>query len=473
MIYLTKPYDHQAGAVERFYNRSYGALFLEQGLGKSKILLDIIRNSRTRNILILAPNGLHANWHHKEIGQHFGDSCSYYWKGTPSSRKQKNILECFLDGRAGNAWDTKFMLMNVEAIRTKEGFLAAQSFLNGRTDTMMVVDESTCIKNPKALVTKACFKLGAYANRRFILTGTPMTQGPLDLFSQSKFLHEGAIPYRTMTAFKARFAIEEIRTFGQRSVRTITGYQNLEHLSEVMSPFSLRLLKKDCLDLPPKVWQTQYIEMTKQQEKAYQELKNLAITQLASGSIVSSTIPLTLIMKLQQVCSGFVNDDEGNAISLPSGKLNALLQIAEVQKPLVIFCAFRQNHADINQALSDIYGEDKVVSYIGGMNQESRTQSVQRFQNGEADFIICSSAGAKGITLTRASTTVYFSSDYKLETRLQSQDRIHRIGQKETCTYVDLVCPDTIDQKIIDTLQSKKQLSDLVLDELVQLIHEA
>jgi len=479
MIYKTKPYEHQDDAVKRFQQKPYGALFLEQGLGKSKIILDLIENSDSKNILILAPNGLHANWYYKEIEEHFGSvlgarekermegDTAYMWKGPPTSRRMKQRLDHFIKIQDCNR---KFLLMNVEAIRTKGGFQTAKDFLAQNNKTFICIDESTCIKNPKAMVTKAAHKLGALADRRFILTGTPMTQGPLDLFSQSKFLHESAIPYRTYTAFKSAFAIQETRYAGMRSFQHITGYKNLDHLTDVMKPFSLRLLKKDCLDLPEKIWQTQYVELTKEQLKAYAELKSHALTELAMGETVSSTIPLTTIMKLQQICSGFVTTDEGSEIELPNNKIKALMQIAENSQPLVIFCAFRKNVAQIQNALADRYNPDSVVTYIGGMDNDARTKAREKFQSGEAKFIICTSAGAKGLTLTRASTMVYFSNTYQLETRLQSQDRIHRIGQTEVCTYIDLVCPGTMDQQILLALENKKQLSDLVLEDLVNLI---
>jgi SNF2 family DNA or RNA helicase len=479
MKYLTQPYKHQENAVNRFVTEEYGALFLEQGLGKSKIILDLIANSNTKNILILAPNGLHANWYFKEIEEHYGpiraarskpicgETSAYFWKGPPTSRPLLHNLDHFTKN---DLCDRKFFLMNVEAIRTKNGFQPAFEFLKKNKNTLLCIDESTCIKNPKAIQTKAAFKLAALADRRFILTGTPMTQGPLDLFSQAKFLHSGAIPYRTYTGFKAAFAEQETCYAGNRSFQKIVGYRNLEHLTEIMKPFSLRLLKKDCLDLPEKIWQTQLIEMTKAQTKAYQDLKTHALTELAYGDIVSSTIPLTTIMKLQQICSGFVTTDDGKEIELPNNKIKALLQIAENAKPLVIFCAFRRNVSQIANALADHYDPKRIVTYIGGMDNNARTEARERFQNGEADFILCTSAGAKGLTLTRANTLVYFSNSYQLETRLQSQDRIHRIGQEETCNYIDLTCQGTIDQRILEALQNKKQLSDMVLADLVDLI---
>jgi SNF2 family DNA or RNA helicase len=471
MQYKTKPFPHQKAVAERFTPLEYGGMFLEQGLGKTKIALDVVYNNpETEAILILAPNGLHANWFYKEIPIHYsGKPVMWYWKGPPTSKKLKREAKYFLSGQEHGV---HFLLMNIEAIRTPKGFAFADEFLSAHKHRTIIIDESTCIKNPKAQVTKSAFKLAAKSERRFILSGTPITQGPLDIFSQAKFLHPTALPFRTYTAFKSAFAVQETCFAGQRSFQKVVGYQNIQQLTELMKPFSIRLLKKDCLDLPEKMWDTQMIEMTKEQDTAYQELKSHALTVL-QGEMVSSTIPLTTIMKLQQICSGFVTTDEGTEVELPNNKIKALVQIAESTKPLVIFCAFRRNVAMIHRALSDAFGPSKVETILGGQDATSRQSVVDRFQNGDSDFVICTSAGAMGLTLTRASTLVYFSNTYSLLIRSQSQDRIHRIGQKETCNYIDLACPNTIDLQILNILQSKQDLSNMVLEDLIQIIKDS
>ncbi len=224
------------------------------------------------------------------------------------------------------------------------------------------------------------------------------------------------------------------------------------------------------MDLPDKTFIEEHVEMTKEQTKAYNEMKDLCMAQLSSGEIVTTTQALTKLLKLHQILTGFVIDDEGTTHELPSNRIKRLLQIAEAKKPLVIFCAYRQNVAQVRDALWEAYGADKVVTYFGDTSQHERTQAVTRFQNGEADFFIGTSAAAKGLTLHRADTTVYFSNNYSLETRLQSQDRIHRIGQTNRCTYIDLITPNTIDQMILAALAAKKDLATTVLNDLTELL---
>ena len=255
-----------------------------------------------------------------------------------------------------------------------------------------------------------------------------------------------------------------------RSFRKIIGHQQLDRLAAEISPFSLRLLKEECLDLPEKVFVKHVVEMTKEQSQAHEQLKNLCMTQLESGEIVSVQLALTKLMKLHHILTGFIKDDDGVVHPLPNNRANAVLQIAESSQPLVIFCAYRENVRMVAEALRTQYGADSVVEYTGGTTGPDRTRAVERFQKGEAQFFIGTSAAAKGLTLHAASHMVYFSNNFSLETRLQSQDRIHRIGQSKKCTYTDIVIPGSADMHILERLLQKKELSDTVLDDIKSLL---
>lgn len=466
MKYKTKPLKHQEQATERFVNEPYGALFCEMGTGKSKIILDVIQNSKSPvSVLIVAPNGLHHNWARNEIPKHVESADVYCWNGPPSSKKKRQELQAFYNKESYN----KFFLVNIEALRTKSGFDYALAFLvgSGNTERHFIVDESTCIKNPKAIQTKAVMRLAKQSDRRWILNGTPITQGPLDLFSQCKFLDANSIPEKTMTTFKHAYAVENTMTFGMRSFKQVVGYQNLDKLTKNLEPFSLRLEKKDCLDLPEKTFNQVFVELTAEQERVYKDLKNDCITALKDG-LVTTTMALTKIVKLHQILTGFVITDDGITVDLQNNRIAALKQICEVAKPLVIFCAYKHNVQQVRLALVD----HKWVSYTGDDSTAKKNEAVRAFQEGEADIFIGTSAAAKGLTLTRASTMVYYSNNYSLETRLQSQDRIHRIGQDNKCTYIDLVVPNSIDEAILKRLEEKKELSNEVLDDLIDIIKQ-
>ena len=466
MIYKTKPLKHQEQATERFVNEKYGALFCEMGTGKSKIILDIIQNSKTPvAVLVVAPNGLHHNWARNEIPKHLDKADVYCWNGSPTSKKRKQELNAFYNKQSYN----KFFLINIEALRTKSGFDFAQAFLagTGASERHMIVDESTCIKNPKAQQTKAVMRLAKQTERRWILNGTPITQGPLDLYSQCKFLDANSIPEKTMTTFKHAYAIERTMTMGNRSFNKVVGYQNLDQLTKNIEPFSLRLEKKDCLDLPEKTFTPVYVELTAEQERVYQSIKNDSIAML-QGELVTTTMALTRIIKLHQILTGFVITDDDKTVNLRNNRIAILQQLAETTTPLVVFCAYKHNVVQIKKALEDY----KVVSYTGDDSTTQKNDAVRAFQNGEADIFVGTSAAAKGLTLTRASTMVYYSNNYSLENRLQSQDRIHRIGQDNKCTYIDLVVPNSIDETILKRLEQKKELSNEVLDDLIDIIKQ-
>jgi SNF2 family DNA or RNA helicase len=469
MIYKTKPFKHQEDAVKRFVDAPYGALFCEMGTGKTKMVLDILQNAEDNvDSVVIAPNGLHHNWAINEIPTHVAKDVEVYcWRGPIKTKKARQEFTRFI-----NTTDkSRMLLINVEALRTSAGFDTTNKFLDStQHEVHMIVDESTCIKNPKAMQTKRVLKLSEKANCKWILNGTPITQSPLDLFSQCKFLHPRALPYSTYTAFKHAFAVETTMTMGHRSFRKIIGYQNLDTLTKLLEPFSLRIEKKDCLDLPDKTFTRMAVEMTAEQKRIYKTMKDDCLALLDSGSLVTTTLALTRIVKLHQIITGFVTDDEGTEHPIDNNRIAALMQIAETTKPLVVFCAYRHNVRTICEALSKEHGADKVVAFSGDESSNQRNEAVRRFQEGEADFFIGTSAAAKGLTLHRASTMVYYSNNYSLETRLQSQDRIHRIGQDSKCTYIDLVVPQTVDDAILKRLEQKKELSSMVLDDLIEII---
>jgi SNF2 family DNA or RNA helicase len=466
MIYKTEPLQHQKQAVERFIDEPYGALFCEMGTGKTKIQLDILQNAKTPvAALIVAPNGLHHNWARNEIPKHVTKADIYCWNGPPSSKKKRQELTNFYNKQSYN----KFFLINIEALRTKSGFDYALAFLVGsaKSERHMIVDESTCIKNPKAQQTKAVMRLAKQAERRWILNGTPITQGPLDLYSQCKFLDAASIPERTYTTFKHAYAVEQTMTMGNRSFNKVVGYKNLDELTKNIESFSLRIEKAQCIDLPEKTFTPHFIELTPEQERVYNSIKQESVA-LLENNVVTTTMALTRIIKLHQILTGFVITDDDVTVNLKNNRIAALQQIAETTKPLVVFCAYKHNVKQIKNALKD----HSIVTYTGEDSTTQKNQAVEEFQNGNADIFVGTSAAAKGLTLTRASTMVYYSNTYSLENRLQSQDRIHRIGQDNKCTYIDLVVPNSIDETILKRLEQKKELSNEVLDDLINIIKQ-
>ena len=356
--------------------------------------------------------------------------------------------------------------MNVEAFSTEIGIKFASKFLNSHK-TLMAIDESTTIKTPTAKRTKNIIQLGAHAKYRRIMTGSPVTKNPLDLYTQCYFLDPYLLDHASYYSFRNRYAIMKTMNVRGRSIQVVHKFQNLGELSETLKPFSYRVLKEDCLDLPAKNFTKRHIILTSEQKKIYEQMKKEAIATL-NGKVTSTMTVLTQLMRLHQITCGHFTADDGSTQLIPNNRITELMNVLEETEGKAIIWANYQR--DVNQIIKAIvkeYGPGSVVDYYGLTPQEERQENIKKFQNGDdCRFIVgTTQTGGYGITLTKANTVVYFSNGYDLEKRLQSEDRAHRIGQKKTVTYVDLICEDTVDEKIVKALRDKINIASEVLGE--------
>ena len=259
------------------------------------------------------------------------------------------------------------------------------------------------------------------------------------------------------------------KTFGARSFNDIVGYRRLDELNEKLLTFSARTLKKDCLDLPDKIYIKRNVALTHQQKTIYEEMRRFALARLAKGELATTTSILTQLMRLQQICCGYLESDEGRLEVLDNHRLDELMNIIqETSGKVIIWCNYVYGIGEIKARLVEEYGKDTVETYFGQTKQEDRQEIVKRFEDPNDSlrfFIGQPKTGGYGITLNQASTVIYYSNSYDLESRLQSEDRAHRIGQKKSVTYVDLISPGTIDEKIVEALREKINLADQVLKE--------
>ena len=358
--------------------------------------------------------------------------------------------------------------MNIEALSTKKGRDFAGRFVMSNK-TMFIVDESTTIKNPEAKRSKTCMALGKYANYRRILTGSPVTKSPLDLYSQCLFLDPALLGFSSFYSFRARYADLVEKTGNGRTFKLVVGYKNLDELNESLSKFSHRVLKKDCLDLPEKVYVRRNIAMTPEQKKAYKELQRFAYTQLANSKSVTINHIMTQITRLHQISCGFIRTDDGYITELPSQRLSELSSILEeTSGKVIIWANYRHDIKKIEKMLVDTYGENSVGTYYGDVNNTDRELVINKFQdpnNPLRFFVGNTQTGGFGITLTEANTVIYYSNNYDLEKRLQSEDRAHRIGQTNKVTYIDIVCERTVDEKIVKALRKKQSIASTILGE--------
>lgn len=470
--YETQPYDHQRKALEDSWAAEFYALLMEMGTGKTKVAIDtmgvLYEAGKIKAALVIAPKGVYDNWVKGEIPIHLPKRIPrQIVRWTPAkTQKFENELKDFIVDRDPKL---KVFVMNVEAFSTDRGLDAAEAFLYQNPDNIVVVDESTTIKNRKAARTKNIIALQKRAKYRRILTGSPITKSPMDLFSQCNFLAEKALGFNSYYAFQARYANVQKRTMGHRSFQQIMGYRRLDELSDKLDRFSNRVLKEDCLDLPAKVYIRREVTFTPEQERLYRQMQKLALAKLESGELATTASVLTQIMRLQQICCGHLQPDEGPIKEVKNNRMNELLDLTdELQGKAIIWASYTHDIQQIASALRDRFGPEAVATYYGETPQDERQEIVERFQQKDNPlrfFVGQPKTGGYGITLTAANTVIYYSNSYDLEIRLQSEDRAHRIGQTNKVTYVDLVTPGTIDEKILGALRSKIDVASEVLGE--------
>ena len=469
--FKTKPYEHQLEALEKSWAQETYALFMEMGTGKSKVLVDNIAmlydRGAIRGALIVAPKGVYKNWDQIEFPTHLPEHVEHtkvLWEPNITKRKQVE-LDTLFDGKE----DLKILIMNVEAFSTTKGLDFAERFLNiflGRA--LFGIDESTTIKTPTAKRTKNILKIGNLAKYRRILTGSPVTKSPLDLYSQCEFLDPYHLGHQSYYSFRARYANMIDRNFGGRRVQIVGSYRRLPELTAKLEKFSYRVLKEDCLDLPPKVFTKRIVELTDEQKKVYAQMKRMAIAEL-DGKVMSTVNVMTQLMRLHQVTCGHFKADDQTVKPVKNNRITALLELLEeTDGKVIIWANYREDIKNIVRSLKKAYGEASTVEYHGGVDSTLRQDNIALFQqkNGPTRYFVGNpSTGGYGITLTAANTVIYYSNSYDLEKRLQSEDRAHRIGQTGSVTYIDLVAEKTIDDRIIKSLRNKIDIANEIMGE--------
>ena len=460
--YKTNPYEHQRQALIKGADKHLYAYFMEMGTGKTKVSIDnacyLYKENKINVVLVVAPNSVYRNWQ-DEINTHSPvDTAIHIHKVNKKFVRESNKLT--------------FFLINIEAFSRTSGIKAVQDIIDEYHDTMMViVDEATTIKNRSAKRTKALTKICKPIAFKRILTGSPVTKSPLDLFSQCNFLNPELLGYSNYYAFRARFCV--MKTIGVggtgRQISLPLYFHNLDELEKKLKSFSFRVKKKECLDLPDKVYTKRYVDLKGDQKQAYDSLKLYART-IFEDQEASYTNKLTEIIKLHQVCCGYVVSDEGVKKELSNPKLDELINIIEeTDGKIIIWANYVHSLETIIKLLQDKYGSMSVVSIYGDVPVEARSSAVKNFQeNKNVRFFVGNPVtGGYGLNLTKASTVIYYSNSYDLEVRQQSEDRAHRIGQKNNVTYIDLIVRNTIDEFIIKALNKKIKISAQTLGEEV------
>jgi len=467
--FKSKPFAHQLKALEMSWDKKVFAYFMEMGTGKSKVLIDNIailyNKGHINGVLIVAPKGVYKNWFDSEIPNHMPDYIDkkvVLWEATINKTKEKELNTLFQ-----SSFDLHILIMNVEAFSTKKGKQFAEKFLSCHK-TLMAIDESTTIKNPEAIRTKTIINVGRDVKYKRILTGSPVTKSPLDLFTQCYFLDPWLLDHQSFYSFKTRYAITKQINVSGRMIHLVVGYRNLGELSDKLKPFSYRVLKDDCLDLPPKTFMKRIVQLSPEQKKVYEQMKKTALAVL-NGKLTTTATVLTQLMRLHQITCGHFKSDDGDIQVLKNERLDELLDVLdELEGKAVIWAHYRYDIEVIVDALKKRYGDNTVVTYYGDTSTDDRQKAIKLIQNPNSPvrFIVGTpQTGGYGITLTGASTMIYYSNGYDLEKRQQSEARIDRIGQTKNMTYIDIIAEGTVDEKIVDALRKKVDIASKVMGE--------
>jgi SNF2 family DNA or RNA helicase len=462
--YKTTPYEHQRNALNQSAEQTQWAYFMEMGTGKTKVTIDNIAylylQRKINSVLIIAPKSVYLNWE-TEIEIHMPDVLKYkIYKWNVDKDKDYHALN--------NSKDLKIFLINVEALSTKRGFEGCKDYLITNNLNFVALDESTTIKNRSAKRTKNILALQKLARVRRILTGSPITKSPLDLYTQCQFLSPELLGFSSYLAFRNRYAeMTDIPVGSGRYISVPKYYKRLEELEKKMKLFSTRIRKDECLDLKPKVRQRRYIELDGEGKRIYEKLRTNALA-IVEDSTISFSNKLTEIIKLHQVCNGFTKNDDGEVLSLHNSKVNALDEILEeTDGKVIIWANYIYNIEQLIEFLEKKYGKESVVSIYGAVDVQTRKDAVKRIQEDpDTRFLVGNpTTGGFGLTLTAVNTVIYFSNNYNLEVRKQSEDRAHRMGQKGTVVYIDIVARNTLDEAIMKSLTSKGQIAAKTLGE--------
>jgi len=486
--FKTEPFSHQLKAFELSKDAEYYGYLMEMGTGKTKVIIDnaayLYEKGEIDGLMIVAPNGVHAQWVNEQIPTHMPDWVRY---SSATYRASEKAAMKQVDNLMNSATpELKIISLNIESFNNAKGLSYINKFLK-KFKTMLVLDESTRIKSPSAGRTKNALKCAELAKYRRIMSGAPITKGYEDLYTQLKFLHPDVLGFNSFYTFRNYHC-----DMGGFEGKQIVGYRPnaIKELERKMEAYTLRVTKKECLDLPEKIYTKRYISLTDKQKELYNNVKKelaidlRAIKQLKENegdkkvdtALMSA---MTKMLRMQQiVCGHFVIQDEESSekkelIDIESNRIDALIEcINEAQGKVIVWSRFVTDIHKISKELN----KNKIGfrTYHGEVNSKDRESAINDFRNDQETkvFLAQPASGGTGLNLAVASVVIYFSNDFNADTRWQSEDRAHRIGQKNNVTYIDLVAERTIDNVILESLRSKKNLADALLDDPRLLVSE-
>lgn len=437
---------HQQATIDRFKDQDYGALFLEPGLGKTRIMIKIAEHKfeqgQASAALVVTTKSLMLNWAREELPRHSEVLCT---------------LRIWPQALAPHS--PHYYIINIDALRT-EGFKAFfKGFLARFPKFILLVDESTIAKNMKAQRTKILLRVSEFAASSFIASGFPVTTSPEDLYSQTEILKPGLMGYKNFWAFRYDYLIVKQLKMGNRSFEKVVGYKNLDRLHENISRFSAIIKAKDCLDLPPRIEKRIPVEFTEIQKKYYDELKAKALTMIEEQEITAANA-ITLLNRLLQICAGQLKTGENQYVQIPNNRLEACHELVGKYNKSIIWCPF----VGSGQALDSTLGKSAIrVSSDDSISRRYEKINEWRVPNGPSALILNQASAGHGLTLIESRFVVYYSNIWSIEHRVQSEYRTDRIGQTGSVLYNDFYIPGTCEEYVLDLLTKRREVANQIM----------
>lgn len=470
-MYLIQPWKHQLDIIERAMDLPEYAIFADMGTGKTATAINILRHKfikhkRIMRTMIFCPPVVRRQWA-GEFDAHSKVSDMVRVLEGAGKKRLKMFRQQAWESMEGPLYDmpkTGIFITNYESLLMKGLF---SEFKRWKPE-ILIFDESHMVKNHKAKRTRLAIELADRAKYKYILTGTPILNSPADIWAQFRILDGGATFDKNFYAFRAKYFHD--RNAGMPPQKYFPDWRPRPGIEDQFNhriyAKASRVMKADCLDLPPYVRQVREVEMTPEQRRFYNEMKKHLVAYLNDKACVA-TIAVVKGLRLQQIVSGFFSDDEGEVERFePNPRIKALQELVEEIAPtgakIIVWACFKENYTAIAKAL-----EGYKLGFIhGGMTDKERQEYIESFQNGDTQIMVANQqAGGVGVNLTSASYAIYYSRNFSLEADLQSEARNYRGGSDihERVTRIDLVCPDTIDQVVLDALKNKENLANNIL----------
>ena len=479
LVFGTEPYEYQREIVEQTWQKPWWGLFMEMGTGKSKIFIDTVVNlylaGRVDTVLYVSKKGELSNFQTYELPKHKPAHINCYAHVYRGYTKKDDLVK--IKHMLTPTPYLRVLSINIESLRNQgsKPFAIAVHYLRSSKKCMIVVDESTTLKDRRSSQHKALIKLRKMAKYARIMTGTVMPNNPVDGFCQSLFLDKRALGYGGVTAFRNEYCEMEKQHFGSRSFFKMKGPKNLDQLQRKLHSIGTVLRKKDCLDLPEKVYTRSAVDLTPTQIEHYNNLVDYAVTKI-DGEYIECNNALSVVLRLHQiVCGQMRMPDSGEYVLIDNNRYQAVSELVdevlENEKKVVIWSHFKAASAGLAEYLRRNH---ELVHLKGGMNIEDRAEHIERFKTDPSCRIFLGNPQSSGfgLTLTEAHTAIYYSNSDNYEHRLQSEDRIHRIGQDTKCLYVDFHSPGTVEDAILERTKIKALYRDQVMgkNEFLELI---